>query len=1330
MAESSNSTFVQPSIPKFDGHYDHWSMLMENFLRSKEYWSLIEDGVFVPPPAASAEQLKKGEESKLKDFKAKNYLFQAIDRTIMETILLKDSSKGIWDSMKQKYQGSTKVKRAHLQALRKELELLEMKDGETVDEYFARTLAIINKMKIHGERIEPVTVVEKILRSMTPKFNYVVCSIEESNDVTTLSIDELQSSLIVHEQRMKGQREEDQILKVTNAGRTTNRGRGRGGSRGGRGRGRQSLNKDNIECYHCHKLGHFQSECPAWDEKANYAEFDDGEEMLLMAHTSEKGSCNKKVWFLDSGCSNHMCGNKDWFFNLDEQFRISVKLGDNSRMMVVGKGNVKLRVGSITQVITNVYYIPELKNNLLSIGQLQEKGLTVVFKEDMCRVYHQERGVIMQSKMTANRMYVIMVDVITPTCFKVTNEDATYLWHCRYGHLSQKGLQILEQKNMVRGLPKLQESSNVCSDCMIGKQHREPFPKVSTGRATKRLQLIHADVCGPIKPESNSNKRYFLTFIDDFSRKTWVYFLSEKSSVLEMFKKFKAMVEKETSDAICCLRTDRGGEFTSADFNTFCSLHGIKRQLTAAYTPQQNGVAERKNRTIMNMVRSMLSGKGIPKEFWPEAVNWSVYVQNRSPTVAVKNMTPEEAWSGFKPAVHFFKVFGCIGYVHVSDAQRKKLDNKSVKCILLGISEESKAYKLYDPVSRKVIVSRDVVFAENEKWNWKTNGEDNKDLENLGEEEETESHSQLDQSTPAEDNNTLNTPNSHNEQESSSEDDGNKSNTGSENGNLGTRPRRPPGWLSDFDTSAEGDEEQYWAMAMFTQCQDPVSFEEAKKNNNWKNAMDAEIKAIEKNETWELTKLPDGAKKIGVKWVFKTKYNEKGEVDKYKARLVAKGYSQQYGIDYKEVFAPVARWDTIRTILALAALNGWCVHQLDVKSAFLHGELNETVFVDQPQGYVKKGSETKVYRLKKALYGLKQAPRAWYSRIESYFQREGFIKCPSEHTLFVKTDDGDSLLIVSLYVDDLIFTGNNEAMFSKFKDSMKNEFDMSDLGRMSHFLGVEVVQNAKGIFISQAKYARDILERFDMLNCNAVQCPIVPGCKLTKEGGGENVDVTLFKQIVGSLMYLTATRPDIMFAVCLISRYMEKPTDEHLLAAKKVLRYVKGTVEFGVQYLKNGEPELLGYTDSDYAGDIDDRKSTSGYVFMLGAGAISWSSKKQPVVTLSTTEAEFIAAASCACQAVWMRRILDKLGYPQDKRTLILCDNSSTIKLSKNPVMHGKSKHIDIRFHFLRDLVKEGIVELQHCNTQDQVSDIMTKPLKREAFQKLRNKMGVCKRIN
>jgi hypothetical protein len=476
-----------------------------------------------------------------------------------------------------------------------------------------------------------------------------------------------------------------------------------------------------------------------------------------------------------------------------------------------------------------------------------------------------------------------------------------------------------------------------------------------------------------------------------------------------------------------------------------------------------------------------------------------------------------------------------------------------------------------------------------------------------------------------------------------------------------------------------------------------------------------------------LTDLPKECKVIGVKWIYKTKVNEKGGIEKYKARLVAKGYAQKYGIDYKEVFAPVARWDTIRSLLVVAALKEWNVFQLDVNSAFLHRELLETVYVEQPLGYVKEGSESKVYKLRKALYGLKQAPRAWYSKIEKYFAKEGFEKCPHEHTLFVKHDDKNNWLIVSLYVDDLIFTGNNSGMFSKFKNSMMETFDMTDLGKMRHFLGVEVIQDSQGIFMCQHRYAKEVLERFGMENSNAVCSPMVTGTKLSKHDQGNEVDSTQFKQIIGSLMYLTATRPDLMFAVNMIARFMEHPVETHMMAAKRILRYLKGTMELGILYKKGESRKLLAYSDSDYGGDIDDRKSTSSYVFMLGSGAIAWSSRKQPIVTLSTTEAEFIAAAHCVCEGIWLKRILDSIGLQQQSCLTVLCDNSSTIKLSKNPVMHGRSKHIDIRFHFLRDLSCEGLVELVYCASKEQLADVMTKALSLPQFENFRKLLGVCK---
>ncbi|GAU32260.1 hypothetical protein TSUD_53880 [Trifolium subterraneum] len=1167
-------------------------MLMENLLRSKEYWSLIEDGVVIAPAGATAEQRKIADESKLKDLKAKNFLFQAIDRTILETILTRNTAKEIWDSLRQKYQGSTNVKRAQLQALKKEFEILNMKIGESIEDYFSRTLTIANKMSAHGETMTQGTIVEIFLRSLTSRFNYVVCSIEQSNDVTTMSVDELQSSLLVQEQRMKNQKDEEQILKVSYGGRGSSRGEGSNRGRGNRGRGRGGragkFNKDMIECYKCHKLGHFQSECPSWEEdNANYAQFDEEEEILLMAQeTKEDGKIdvNHELWFLDSGCSNHMVGNKSWLFDYDDTFKDSVKLGDDSRMAVVGKGNLKLHIEGYVQILTNVYYLPGLKNNLLSIGQLQQKNLTIIFKNDTCKVYHDEKGLIMTSHMSMNRMYVIKAPVVIPQsqCFKITKNDEDTLWHKRYGHLSFKGINVLVQKNMVIGLPKLKEPTEKCTHCMKGKQQRENVPKKSHWRASHKLELIHSDICGPINPESNGKKRYFITFTDDMSRKTWTCFISEKSEALSTFQKFKAKVENESKHVIKCLRTDRGGEYTSNAFNEFCDGNGIKRQLTASYTPHQNGVSERKNQTIMNMVRCMNSEKNVPKNLWPEAVNWAVHILNRCPTFAVKDMTPQEAWSGSKPSVSHFKVFGCIAYVHIPDNLRKKIDEKSTVCIHLGISEESKAFKLYDPVKEKIVISKDVKFDENKQWNWETNEIEcvskNKviiDVENI------EDH--VDSDTCSTSNHSENGVDNQNDSPHNDEivPDSEESSDENEQFGLGKRVSRKPGYLDDY-------------------------------------TMDNEIAAIESNDTWELAELPSGAKKIGVKWIYKTKYNEQGKIEKHKARLVAKGYAQQHGIDYNEIFAPVARWDTIRTILALAAERGWYVFQLDVKSAFLHGDLEEEVYVEQPLGYQKENKNL-VYRLKKSLYGLKQAPRACV--------------------------------------------------------------------------------------------------------CN----PMVPGNKLKKDEAGKMCYSTNYKQMVGSLMYLLATRPDMTFSVCLVARFMERPTEIHVAAVKRILRYLKGTLSYGLWYEKGRGEELIGWSDSDYAGDLDDKKSTSGYVFMIGSKAVSWSSRKQPIVTLSTTKAEFIAAASNACQGIWLSRIIAHIDVDKKKGITIFCDNTSSIKLSKNPVLHGRSKHIDVRFHFLRDLTKDGVIKLVHCSSFEQTADIMTKALSLDNFCRIRGLLGLCK---
>jgi len=834
----------------------------------------------------------------------------------------------------------------------------------------------------------------------------VVCSIEESNDLSALSIDELHGSLLVHEQRMESLQPDEQVLKVTHDDRYgTSRGRGRGNSRGrgrgrgfGRGRGRQPLNRALIECFQCHKLGHFQYECPEFEKKAHYTTFNEAdEEILLVTYEETTQSLQEEDWFLDSGCSNHMTGNKLWFTEVKEEgFRRYVKLGNNTTMAVTAKGSVRVQINGTSHVITDVYYVPELKTNLLSLGQLQEKCLAILFQNDTCKIYHPDRGLILYTNMKSNRMFYLAASMTSQSLKYLQTEEATdketQLWHKRFGHLHFRALNILANKQMVIGLPQMKLPQTVCTTCLVGKQHRDFIPKQSSWRASAKLQLIHADVCGPISLASHSNKRYILNFIDDYSRKSWVYFLHEKSETFTAFKSFKACVEKEANTHITCLITDRGGEFTSKEFENFCIQQGITRQLTAAYTPQQNGFAERKNRTIMNAIRAVLHDKQVPKPFWPEVVRWCIHVQNRSPTSAIDQRTPEEIWSGIKPRVDYFRTFGCIAHVHIPDQKRSKLDDKSHPCILLGVSDESKAYKLFDPVTGCVIVSRDVVFEEDKSWKWNENAEMSK-TEVLDWENEAVTVD------PVNENAEFTSP-------ETSEDEVHRSASNSEHVDSSTeiqvpRSRRQLAWLSDYETSFSVEKESLMAL-MMTESKDPQSFKEACTNQQWREAMNAEMKAIEKNHTWELVHPPDGITPIGVKWIFKTKFNASGHIEKYKARLVAKGYAQRFGIDYTKVFAPVARLDTVRLILALAAQNAWEVMQLDVKNAFLHGELQEEVYVQQPEGFVKKGREDHIYRLKKALYGLKQAPRAWYSKIEAYFAKEHFERCTSEHTLFTK----------------------------------------------------------------------------------------------------------------------------------------------------------------------------------------------------------------------------------------------------------------------------------------------------------------------------------------
>ncbi|GMP54042.1 hypothetical protein CsSME_00019320 [Camellia sinensis var. sinensis] len=487
--------------------------------------------------------------------------------------------------------------------------------------------------------------------------------------------------------------------------------------------------------------------------------------------------------------------------------------------------------------------------------------------------------------------------------------------------------------------------------------------------------------------------------------------------------------------------------------------------------------------------------------------------------------------------------------------------------------------------------------------------------------------------------------------------------------------------------------------------------------------MHEELGQFERNKVWTLVPRPRDMNVIGTKWIFKNKSDENGTVVRNKARLVAQGYTQVEGVDYDETFAPVARLESIRILLGVACFLGFKLFQMDVKSAFLNGYLKEEAYVEQPKGFEDPKCPNHVYKLDKALYGLKQAPRAWYDRLTTFLLDNDFQRGSVDKTLFVKHTKSH-ILVAQIYVDDIVFGSTAEHLVKYFSDCMTHEFEMSMMGELSYFLGLQIKQSPSGIFVSQSKYAKNLVSKFGLESAKHARTPMSTSLHLSKDSSGIDVDPTLYRSMIGSLLYLTASRPDIAFSVGVCARYQASPKESHLLAVKRIIKYVNGPLGYGVWFSTDTTAEITGFSDADWAGCADDRKSTSGVCFYLGNNLVSWHSKKQNAISLSTAEAEYIAAGSCYAQMLWIKQMLHDYGIEQNTLTLF-CDNTSAINISKNPVQHSRTKHIDIRHHFIRELVEEGLVVLEHIPTEHQKADIFTKPLDLLRFEFLRKTLGV-----
>lgn len=1362
-------------------NYTAWSMKMRVFMQAHGVWEAVEPS----DPKVAVE----GKVDKV----ALAMIYQGIPEDVLLSIADKKTAKDAWDAIKTMSQGADRVKKARIQTLRAEFEVMSMKDSEQLDDFYMRLNGIVSNIRALGEEVKESYVVKKILRAVPAKFLQIASTIEQFGNLETMSVEETIGSLKAHEERVKGQTKSgtngDQLLLTAEEWakresteqkllftreewqQRTNKSGAEGSSNS---KNRWGRDKSRVRCYNCQGFGHYAGECKKAKRErdqraeANLAQVDaDGDEpALLMAECDVKESqgsimlneacvvpelklgseklAESSTWYLDNGASNHMSGQRNKFAELDESVKGEVRFGDGSTVNIEGKGSIIFNCkNGEKRRLQEVYYIPSLRNNIISLGQLSEEGNKIVLQGEYLWVNDKQGKLLMKVKRAVNRLYKIDIEDSRPICLLTKAEEISWLWHSRLGHVNFAALALMSRENMAHGLPKIVQPKKVCEGCLMSKQARKVFPSKSEFSASTVLELVHGDICGPFTPPTPAGNRYFLLLVDDCSRYMWIYLLKTKDEAFECFKRFKTLVESRVPESkVKVLRTDRGGEFCSNEFKSYCEEHGIQRHYTAPYSPQQNGVVERRNRTVVEMTRSFLKSMKVPTTLWGEAVRHSIYVLNRLPTRTLTGRTPYEAWRNKKPTLQHVKVFGCVAHVKITGVHQRKLDDRSKSVVYLGSEPGTKAHRFYDPRTGAIVVSRDVIFDETRSWPWESQTCNSTEshmsnsahvhnyspFELVGMEDSRNTYGgDGSQSTPSRlTRNSLESTNSETGSTESLDQSHVSSVPSAESGSASSTFSGPKKMrdLSEIYNEAPEVELLDEELMMVT-VDEPNSFKQAAEKEEWRRAMKTEIDSIEQNKTWELTELPPGHKAIGLKWVYKLKKDADGNIVKHKARLVAKGYVQQQGIDYDEVFAPVTRLETVRLLLALAAKNAWEVHHLDVKSAFLNGELQEEVYVVQPEGFLKRGQEYKVYKLIKALYGLRQAPRAWYARLSRCLEELGFIRCPYEHAVYTRRE-GKEVLVVAVYVDDLLITGTNVDNINKFKVEMNNVFDMSDLGKLSYYLGMEVCQGNGYIELKQTGYAKKVIGKAGMTGCNAVKYPMDPMVKLDKDEQGKAVNSTQYKSVVGGLRYLVLTRPDIAYSVGIISRFMERPTEIHMAAAKRIIRYVNGTLDYGLIYSKgDGNYLLSGYSDSDLAGNVDDRRSTGGMAFYLNENLITWVSQKQKCVALSSCESEFMAATAAACQGIWLYKLLRQITNIEAGPVVLYIDNKSAIDLAKNPVFHGRSKHIDIRYHFIRECVERGEIILRHVNTNKQRADVLTKALSRAKFEEMRELLGV-----
>jgi hypothetical protein len=738
---------------KLDGsNFINWKFKMQTLMEGYGVWTIAK-GTEVKPDVAVGATTTQIQDWEKHENKAKVLLRMSVKDSIIPHIREANTSAETWTTLKALYETSNTNR---IMFLKTKLLGIKMDGNESVSSFLGRIKEVKDKLGNIGETVSNTDLVTITLNGMLEDYQMFITGLAAREKPPTF--EELTGILLQEEERRGNLKPQNTDLALWSNKRSS---RGRSGERGRGGRSSQrrqsprpnqgmpSNRNESKSCFYCGRPGHLIKDChkKKSDEARNkprkhsghYAEessnhdlrlfiasddideppnFDSRDLRLFVSNAALSAETDDSdAWFVDSGASVHMTCNKLWYTNFKEtQNGANIYLGDDRAHQIKGYRDIPVTLSNGTVChIHNVVYVPGIKKNLISVSTITDQNLKVEFFKNYCIV----KDLLDQFKTVATGVRaggLYKLDVTSKAHHTLTSATmpTEILWHQRYGHINHPDLLLLQKQNMVEGLPMLKNENVACEGCALGKMHRDEFPSNPDKKKRDVLDLVHIDVCGPMQTRSLGGAFYFLLFIDDCTRYTWVYFLRRKSDVFEYFKEFRTMVEKKTGKSIKILRSDQGGEYKSGDFIKYCKDHGIVQQFTVPHTPQQNGVVERKNRTLVECARNMMKGKNLSNTFWAEAINTAVYLKNRSPTRCLDNVTPFEALYGSKPVVHNLKVFGCKAFAHIPKENRKKLDAKAIKCIFIGYCSEFKAYKLFDPSTHKVFASRDVLFHEKE----------------------------------------------------------------------------------------------------------------------------------------------------------------------------------------------------------------------------------------------------------------------------------------------------------------------------------------------------------------------------------------------------------------------------------------------------------------------------------------------------------------------------------------------------------------------------------------------------------------------------------------